>query len=98
MAMIESSLKWLILHVLKMLLHGKMQAVTVLLLMLPHRPAVIPSNGLTVLKLRPGQRQQVSMKNIQFILTRMATLCGGCGMDLLVTGSSTSKLPCYERI
>ena len=28
----------------------------------------------------------------------MATLCGGCGMDLLVIGSSTSKLPCYERI
>ena len=28
----------------------------------------------------------------------MATLCGGCGMDLLATGSSTSKLSSYDRI
>ena len=36
------------------------------------------------------------MKNIQFTQTPMATLCGGCGMDLLVIGLSTSKLSCHQ--
>ena len=98
MAMIESKPKWLILLVLKMLLRGKMVVIAVLLLVLQHRHAVIQSNGMTVLMFQHGPKQQVSMKNIQFILIRMATFCGGCGMDLLVTGSSTSKLFSYNLL
>ena len=96
MAKIESNHKKLVLNVLNMLLHGKMQAVAVSLLLLPRHHAVISSNGLTVLMLRPGLSHQVSMRNIQFILTLVATLCGGCGMVLLVNGLSTSKLSCYQ--